>query len=60
MKKDLKFGNKKLYINGELKDASNGGASFDVICPADEKAVANIAWASREDTEHALKTAQEA
>ncbi|PKB42176.1 succinate-semialdehyde dehydrogenase/glutarate-semialdehyde dehydrogenase [Cellulophaga sp. RHA19] len=58
MKKDLKFGNKKLYINGELKDASNG-ASFDVICPADEKPVANIAWASKEDTKLALQTAEE-
>ena len=58
MKKDLKFGNKKLYINGELRDASNG-ASFDVICPANEKAIANLAWASKEDTEYALETAEE-
>ncbi|ADV47760.1 aldehyde dehydrogenase family protein [Cellulophaga sp. E16_2] len=57
MKTNLKFGHKKLYINGELRDASNG-ASFDVICPADEQVVANLAWASKEDTQLALSSAQ--
>ena len=54
----MKFGHKKLYINGELVNASNG-ATFDVICPADETATATIAWASTEDTEKALQAAKE-
>ncbi|GAB3648632.1 NAD-dependent succinate-semialdehyde dehydrogenase [Echinicola sediminis] len=53
----LKFGHKKLYIDGLLTEASDG-ASFEVICPADEQAIASIAWASKEDTERALLTAQ--
>ena len=53
----LKFGNKKLYINGTLKNASQG-ETFDVICPANEQVIANLAWASKEDTELALITAQ--
>jgi succinate-semialdehyde dehydrogenase/glutarate-semialdehyde dehydrogenase len=57
MKTNLKFGHKKLYINGELREASNG-ASFDVVCPADEQVVASLAWASQEDTELALTSAQ--
>jgi succinate-semialdehyde dehydrogenase / glutarate-semialdehyde dehydrogenase len=57
MKTKLKFGHKKLYINGELRDASNS-ATFDVISPADEQVVANLAWASKEDTELALTSAQ--
>lgn len=58
MKQVLKFGHKKLYINGELSNASNG-KTFEVICPADEKPTATIAWASKEDTHKALKSAQE-
>ena len=54
----MKFGHKKLYIDGQLTEASNGQA-FEVICPADEKATASIAWASKEDTERALIAAQE-
>ena len=53
----MKFGHKKLYIDGQLRDASTG-ESFDVICPADETAIANIAWASKKDTELALTSAQ--
>jgi len=57
MKQKLNFGYKKLYIDGELVDASNG-KTFEVICPADEKPTATIAWASKEDTERALESAQ--
>ncbi|WP_109831746.1 aldehyde dehydrogenase family protein [Reichenbachiella versicolor] len=53
----MKFGYKKLYIDGQLVDASNG-EKFEVVCPADEQACATIAWASAEDTERALKSAQ--
>lgn len=60
MKQDLKFGHKKLYIDGELVEASNGqGQTFEVICPADEKPAATIAWATREDTDRALQSAKE-
>ncbi len=54
----MKFGYKKLYIDGQLVEASNG-ATFDVICPGDESVVASIAWASKADTIKALNTAQE-
>ncbi|MDO6810735.1 aldehyde dehydrogenase family protein [Zobellia galactanivorans] len=53
----LKFGHKKLYIDGKLVEASNN-KTFEVICPADERPTATIAWASREDTERALESAQ--
>ena len=53
----LKFGHKKLYIDGELVEASNH-KTFEVICPADEKPTATIAWASLEDTKRALESAQ--
>lgn len=55
--KALKFGHKKLYINGELTDSSNG-KTYEVICPADEEPTATIAWASKEDTKWALESAQ--
>ncbi|SDE42594.1 succinate-semialdehyde dehydrogenase / glutarate-semialdehyde dehydrogenase [Pricia antarctica] len=57
MKAPLKFGHKKLYIDGELVEASNG-KTFEVICPADELPTATIAWASNDDTERALQSAQ--
>lgn len=58
MKQALKFGHKKLYIDGQLSDSSNGRI-FEVICPADEKPTATIAWASKEDAQRALKSAEE-
>ncbi|MCG9793716.1 aldehyde dehydrogenase family protein [Flavobacterium algicola] len=54
----MDFGHKKLYIDGQLIDASNN-ATFDVISPANEEKVGSLAWASKEDTERALQTAQE-
>lgn len=53
----MKFGYKKLYIDGQLSDASSG-ETYEVICPADEKPIAKIAWASKADTERALESAQ--
>ncbi len=57
MSTQLKFGHRKLYIDGVLTNASNG-RTFEVISPADEKPTATIAWASGEDTQRALKAAQ--
>jgi len=54
----MNFGHKKLYINGDLRESSNEG-TYDVICPATEKAIASIAWANEEDTQLALKSAQQ-
>ena len=54
---NMKFGHKKLYIDGQLTEASNG-TTFDVICPADESVIAKISWAGREDTYKALESAQ--
>ena len=51
------FGYKKLYINGELRDA-NDGLRQDVICPANDEAVAQIAWAGEADALAALESAQ--
>ncbi len=51
------FGYKKLYLDGNLVDASNN-KQFEVICPGNEKVTATIAWASKEDTELALTSAQ--
>lgn len=53
----MKFGYHRLYRDGQLSDALNGG-TFDVICPADEQPVATIAWADREDVEVVLEAAQ--
>lgn len=53
----MDFGYKKLYIDGQLTDASNK-ATFDVISPANEEKVGAIAWATKDDTEKALQTAQ--
>jgi len=54
----MNFGYKKLYINGELVDASNS-AKHDVICPGTEEKIAEIACATKEDTLKALETAQQ-
>jgi succinate-semialdehyde dehydrogenase/glutarate-semialdehyde dehydrogenase len=53
----MKFGYKKLYINGQLIDALSGTRK-DIICPANEEIVAAIAWAGSEDAEAALIAAQ--
>ena len=58
MPKPLKFPHKKLYIDGSLTEASTG-ASYDVICPGDEKPIARISWAGKDDTLRALSSAQQ-
>ncbi|RPI19059.1 MAG: aldehyde dehydrogenase family protein [Ignavibacteriae bacterium] len=47
----------KLYINGEFKDASDGG-TFDSINPYDRSVNAKIAKATVDDTKEAIKTAR--
>ncbi|RMH70949.1 MAG: aldehyde dehydrogenase family protein, partial [Gemmatimonadetes bacterium] len=54
----MNFGHKRLYINGELTEASDGGI-YEIVCPGDESVVATIAWAGKEDTERALEAARE-
>jgi succinate-semialdehyde dehydrogenase/glutarate-semialdehyde dehydrogenase len=51
------FGYKKLYINGELRDASDDSRQT-VICPANDEVVAEIAWAGEVDAHAALESAQ--
>lgn len=53
----LKFGHKKLYIDGQLRDGSTG-ATFDVVCPGDGTTCASLAWANKADTDLALESAQ--
>jgi succinate-semialdehyde dehydrogenase/glutarate-semialdehyde dehydrogenase len=55
----MDFGYKKLYIDGKLVDAASGEKK-QVICPATEASVAEVAWAGKEDAEFALKAAQAA
>jgi succinate-semialdehyde dehydrogenase/glutarate-semialdehyde dehydrogenase len=52
----MKFGHKKLYIGGELREAS-GGAKRDVLCPATEEVIATVAWAGPADAAAALAAA---
>jgi succinate-semialdehyde dehydrogenase / glutarate-semialdehyde dehydrogenase len=52
----MHFGYKQLYIDGDLRDSSNG-AKHQVICPGTEEPVAEIAWATRQDAEAALASA---
>lgn len=52
------FGYKRLYIAGELVDASNR-QTFDVVSPASNEKVASLAWASKVDTQNALASAHE-
>lgn len=54
----MEFGYKKLYINGKLQDAVNGGKK-SVICPGTGKPVAEVAWAGKEDALIALEAARE-
>jgi len=52
------FGYKKLYINGELRDAE-ANSKMDVVCPATGEVVAEVAKAGVLDAELALKAAQD-
>jgi succinate-semialdehyde dehydrogenase/glutarate-semialdehyde dehydrogenase len=51
------FGYKKVYINGEMLDAV-GKSRQDVICPATDEKVAQIAWAGAADAQAALESAR--
>jgi len=53
----MNFGSKKLYINGQLVEASDQ-STYDIVCPGNEKKVAQISWASASDAEVALQSAQ--
>ena len=55
----MSFGYKKLYIDGQLRDAVSGERK-QVICPGTEESVAEIAWAGKEDAILALNAAQAA
>lgn len=53
----MKFGHRKLYLDGELCEAANG-ATHPVVCPATEEPIATIAWAGRADADRALAAAE--
>ncbi|MCP3928776.1 MAG: NAD-dependent succinate-semialdehyde dehydrogenase [Bacteroidetes bacterium] len=53
----MDFGYLKLYIDGRLTEAVDGKRE-DVICPATEEKVAEVAWAGEEDALLALESAQ--
>lgn len=55
----MDFGYKKLYIDGKLVDAASGEKK-QVICPASEESVAEVAWARKKDADLALEAAQAA
>lgn len=54
----MKFGHRKLYVGGELREAT-GGAKRDVLCPATEEVIATVAWAGPADAEAALAAAEQ-
>lgn len=53
----MNFGYLKLYIGGRLVDAISQKRE-DIICPANEEAIATIAWAGRDDALAALDAAK--
>ena len=53
----MQFGYKRLYIGGKLIDAASGERQ-EVICPATDEVVGEIAWAGKADAELALEEAQ--
>lgn len=55
----MKFGYKKLYINGQLVDSVDN-EKIEVVCPGTEEKIAEIAWAGKKDAELALNAADEA
>ena len=55
--KTQNFGYKKLYIDGKLVDALDGKKA-DVICPATGEVIAQVAQASKADTEVALTSSK--
>ena len=53
----MNFGYKKIYMNGELTDSVEKERK-KVICPGTGQAVAEVAWAGKEDALSALKSAE--
>jgi len=53
----MNFGSLKLYIGGALVEATYGGKKI-IHCPADEKPIAEVAWADEADALKALEAAQ--
>lgn len=54
----MNFGYKKLYIGGTLCEAADN-RKHEVLCPGTEEGIAEIAWATKADTEKALESARE-
>ena len=48
-----------LFINGELVDAKSG-TTFKTINPATEEVLAEVAWASEDDVDAAVRAARDA
>ena len=55
----MKFDYQKLYINGELADAQTN-ERHEVICPATDEVLSEVAKASPADAQIALEAAKEA
>jgi len=55
----MRFGYKRAYIGGKLVDAASGEKA-EVICPATDEAVAEVAWCGKEDAAAALEAAKAA
>lgn len=53
----MKYGYRKLYVDGDLRDAA-GGRRREVICPATEEAIGEVAWADATDATAALEAAR--
>ena len=51
---------KQFYINGEWVDPAEGTNSFEVINPANEEVIGEIALGSAKDVDNAVSAAQEA
>ena len=45
---------KKMYINGNLVGNSK---QYDIFCPANNKRIGSVAWATEKETHHALDAA---
>ncbi len=53
----MNFGNKKMYIDGQLCE-SEAGLKREIICPATGEVIAELDFASAADTQRALESAQ--
>ena len=53
----MNFGTLKMYIDGHLVESSNENYK-DIISPLNNKTIAKLSWASREDSIKALKSAK--